>query len=643
MLAEKRHHPRLIVWVALLFVALAFTVSWWHWWTFQYGTFDLAFYVQALWLALRGKWMVSLLNVPLMGNHAEPIVFLMAPIFALCPHPMTLVAVQTLAFGTMPFTAWRIGQRMGLERRAALLLALATLLTPASLSVAIHEFHPEALAAPLLLLLIEARLAERRGWYLLWFLAVLSVKENMAPLLMAFCAIGVLQDRKRDRAWQIRWNLAPMLTAAAWLLLCAKVISPRLNAGNVDYLQLYGHLGASGGDILLKFFTEPSRAFHALGAALSKGNMLWALLVPFLCLPLLRPRWLLVASPILLQHLLSWRYTEWSLGAHYPAPLIPLFWIAAAEALNRWRWQREIAAGVVAACLLANLRWGAARELVAEIPTLGTRMEEREWKAAMIEGIPDNASVAACLPYLAHLAKREHLVSLHHILKGLKTLSSTAYTPPPPGDVVIIDYGDTMTFSKEAGYYHPKVQIDPAHAIPSSDELLHDYLSRVKWRADERNELTVLRRGKPAPPFSTRSAPVKIDAQTTLNALEVTQPFPGALRTRLAWNFSGVRTQYPWMMLVLSNGKHLYPFIKGECAPEANDGPYYEDWSLVFPSGFPAGYYSLFAILYDGSDAAWYQRFPPDDKMFILANLPLGSLTIKPGEFGPARQTQEEH
>src|SRR5580698_7011056 len=186
MSPENPSARRFLVWTALFFSALTFTISWWHWWTFQYGTFDLAFYVQALWLALRGKWMVSLLNVPLMGNHAEPIVFLLAPIFAVCPHPMTLVAVQTLAFGTMPFTAWRIGQRMGLERRAALLLALATLLTPASLSVAIHEFHPEALAAPLLLLLIEARLAERRGWHWLWFLAVLSIKENMAPLLMVF-------------------------------------------------------------------------------------------------------------------------------------------------------------------------------------------------------------------------------------------------------------------------------------------------------------------------------------------------------------------------------------------------------------------------------------------------------------------------
>src|SRR3954464_346022 len=137
MSPESQQPRRVLVWTALLFSAVTFTVSWWHWWTFQYGTFDLAFYVQSLWLALRGKWMVSLLNVPLMGNHAEPIVFLLTPIFAICPHPMLFVAVQTLAFASMPFTAYRIGKHLELEPKAALLMALATIVTPAAFSIAI--------------------------------------------------------------------------------------------------------------------------------------------------------------------------------------------------------------------------------------------------------------------------------------------------------------------------------------------------------------------------------------------------------------------------------------------------------------------------------------------------------------------------
>ena len=156
MFPDRPSAPRLLVWCALLFSGLTFGVSWWYWWTFQYGTFDLAFYVQALWLALRGQWQVSLLNVPLMGNHAEPIVFLLTPLFALWSHPMLFVAAQTLALASMPFTAWRIARRLQIERGTAILLALATVLTPATLLVGLHEFHPEALAAPLLLLLIEA-------------------------------------------------------------------------------------------------------------------------------------------------------------------------------------------------------------------------------------------------------------------------------------------------------------------------------------------------------------------------------------------------------------------------------------------------------------------------------------------------------
>lgn len=627
---------RPLIWGALIFSGLTFLVSWWQWWTFQYGTFDLAFYVQSLWLALRGQWQVSLLNVPLMGNHAEPIVFLLTPLFAICPHPMLFVAVQTLAFATMPFTAYRIGRRLELEPRAAQLMALATLLTPAAFSIGIYEFHPEALAAPLLLLLIEARQAERYGRYWLWFLAVLSVKENMAPLLVMYCGVFAVLEWKRGRFWQVAWNVLPALVAMAWLLIYGKLISPALNAGNVDYLQLYGHLGTSPGDILRKFFTEPQRALGSVWNALTKGNMVWALLLPMLCLPLFRPRWLLIAAPLLAQHLLSWRYTEWSLGAHYPAPFIPLFWIAAAEALRRLHAQTAVATAVLVACALAHLRFGEARSIARQIPSLGAILEEREWRAQMIADIPADASVTASLAFLPHLAKREHLISLHHILKGLKTLSAVAYTPPPPTDVVIIDYADTLTFSTQAGYYHPWSRLDGERFVPSSDRLLHEYLRSVSWQAEEKNSLTVLRRGEPPKGFPTNDQPIRIDEATTLNGMQVIHRVPGALQLRMNWQVAGERKRFPWLMVVLSDGKHLYPFLKGACAVEAGEGPYAEEWTLVYPSWMKPGQYVFFAHFYDGNEAAWNKKLPPNDPTYLLTLLELGSWKIQPGDFHPA-------
>lgn len=635
MPSEPTKTPRAIRLGAVFFALAVFLVSWWHWWTFQYGTFDLAFYVQALWLALRGKWWVSLLNVPLMGNHPEPIVFLLTPLFALWPHPMLFVLVQTVALASMAFTGFRIATRLGLDRPAATALGLALLILPATSSVGIYEFHPEALVAPLLLLLIEARLAERYGAFWLWFLAVLACKENMALLLVAFCGVFGMLEWRRGRAWMVRWNLVPMLLAAAWLGICGAVISPWLNAGNVDYGQLYAHLGQNGGEIVRNFFIEPQRAIGALWRALTQGNMVWALLLPLLLLPLLRVRWVLIASPILLQHLLSWRFTEWSLGTHYPAPFIPLFWVAAVEGLARLHAQRALAFAVVGACALAHVRFGPARELIAEVPGLSAKLEEREWKAQMIASIPPEASVTAVQPLLSHLAKREHIYSLHHVLKGLKTLSKERYAPPL-SDVVVIDYRDTSTFSTIAGFYHPRSRVDAERFVPSSDRLLHEYLRQQRWLVRQQNEFAVLQRGEPSPPFEPNTPPVPFDAQTTLLNLQIPLIRPGWMRFRLAWEFAEDRQRFPWMMLVLSDGRHLYPLLKGACVPEAGAGRYYEEWIAAFPSSLPAAHYEMFALFFDATEAAWSKKQPPQDMTYVWKKIELGVYQITPGDMGPA-------
>jgi hypothetical protein len=115
---------------------------------------------------------------------------------------------------------------------------------------------------------------------------------------------------------------------------------------------------------------------------------------------------------------------------------------------------------------------------------------DRARKNAFLQQIPANASVVAGLPYLSHLAMREKLYSLHHILKGLKTLSHATYEPPPPTDYVFIDYKDTATFDAGAGYYHPQMQTKDGRVIPSSDELLKKFLQQATdWQVTANDEL----------------------------------------------------------------------------------------------------------------------------------------------------------
>ena len=640
---------------ALVFFAVCTWASYARWANFEYRTFDLAYYVQALWQLIHGRFQVSVEGVPLLGNHVEPIVFLIAPLFLLFRHPLVFVLAQNAALASMGPVAFSIGQRLGLDRKTALLLAIAVLITPATGYIALHEFHPEAFTAPFLLLMLQARLrcSLRAHWG--WLVAVLACKENMALLIAAYCAVQAVHARKRPLAELRAWYLWPMALSVLWFLVCTKLITPALNSGNLDYLALYDRLGASGGDILLKSITQPQRIFGALFQSLSQGNLLWALLLPFLAVPLMRPRWLLIAAPILLQHLLSWRSSEWTIYFHYAAPLLPLFWIALAEGaagIDRWTpvpvpIRRSLPFLVIAACVAAQIFLGPAGDIAATTANWFSGEQTRARKRAFISQIPPEASVLAPLPYLSHLAMRENLYSLHYVLKGLKTLSRSTYSPPPPTDFVLIDYDDSATFDAVAGYYHPAMKTVDGRVIPSSDRLLHEFLQRCSWTVRASDELTLLRQGKSAGelPSSTPSSGGIVEIATgtaltgiTKSADELTEQ---GIEIKMSWIFQEPRDVFPWMFLKLTPRDHRNGIIisKGLCAPEATNGPYQENWRLTPSRKIPAGDYGVEVFFVDNATRVWAAKSgQPDAQATLLSSpLPLGELRVAPGKSKPSR------
>jgi uncharacterized membrane protein len=609
---------------ALVFFGVCTWTSYAHWANFEYRTFDLAYYVQALWQLIHGRFEVSVQGVPLLGNHVEPIVFLITPLFLLVRHPIVFVLVQNAALASMGPVAFAIGQRLGLDRKSALLLAAAVLITPATGYIALHEFHPEALAAPFLLLMLEARLRNSLRAHWMWLIAVLACKENMALLLAAYCAVHVVLERKRPAGDLLVWYLWPLGLSIFWFFLCTKLITPSLNSGNIDYLALYDRLGASAGDILVKAITQPQRIFAALFHALAHGNLLWALLLPFLALPLVRPRWLLIATPILLQHLLSWRSSEWTIYFHYAAPLVPLFWIALAEgvaSINRWPplpspLRRSLPFLVLAGCVMAQLFLGPARDIAATTVNWPRGEQNRARKMAFINQIPPDASVLAPFPYLTHLATREKLYSLHFVLKGLKTLSRATYEPPPPTDFVLIDYDDSATFDAEAGYYHPAMKTVDGRVIPSSDHLLHEFLSRTSWTARSSNELTLLRQGKavtdlPAPSLAS-SVIGQMGTGTALAGINKSgnELAEQGLDVTMQWDFQKEREVFPWLFVQLTprdQGRGII-ISRGLCAPEAMSGPYQETWHITSSERIPEGDYRVEAFFLDNTRRVWAAR-----------------------------------
>jgi hypothetical protein len=236
---------------------------------------------------------------------------------------------------------------------------------------------------------------------------------------------------------------------------------------------------------------------------------------------------------------------------------------------------------------------------------------------------------------------------LHYDLKGLKTLSRSTYSPPPPTDFVLIDYDDSATFDAVAGYYHPAMKTVDGRVIPSSDRLLHEFLQRCSWTVRASDELTLLRQGKAAqtlPPSSFSSGEtVEMGAGTALigitkSADELTEQ---GLEIEMTWNFQEPREVFPWMFLKLTPRDHRNGIIisRGLCAPEATNGLYKENWRIN-PSGqIPEGDYGVEVLFVDNARRVWAAKSDQPDAQAPLLSppVPLGELRVAPGKSKPSR------
>jgi hypothetical protein len=353
---------------------------------------------------------------------------------------------------------------------------------------------------------------------------------------------------------------------------------------------------------------------------------------------------LLVAAPILLQHLLSWRSSEWNIYFHYGAPLLPLFWVATVEALD---WLKRcltvspfriqfLSYALIIACLVGQLWIGPGAIIESELLDQAAWPEDRQRKQAFLDKIPAAASVVAPLPYLSHLAMRERLYSLHYILKGLKTLSRERYQPPPPADFVLIDYNDPATFDAVAGYYHPQLRGKDGTLVPSSDQLLHEYLRRDRWIVDSENELTLFRRqtGEVPEKVIVKNGPpaFNIGQHTTLWRPDLTNgqisaAQPGKLQ--FDWAFTEGRPVFPWMILRLTGNDRQVSITRGLCAPQANAGIATEEWHFRPPLSLPPGDYALEAMFFDNCSNSWSDARRAGNATALLAPpVPLGTVTI---------------
>lgn len=443
---------------------------------YLYDGFDLAIFAQATSGILRGAMYSSLRGMNWLGDHTSLILFVIAPLYALFHHPVTLLILQSAAIGLGAIPTFLLARRCLVPSGAALLCAAMYLLHPATAYLNLFEFHPETIATPLLLMALDSLIAGRPGRMTLCVAVALLAKEDVALVIGALGAYALLSRQPH------RGRYAALILGMAALSLVASyaVVKPLLNQGRGDFALMYPDWGRSPVEIARTVVTHPVRTLAWLAGtpgdsadSLVKRTTYLQMLAPLAFLPILSPATLLIASPILVELFLFRGLEQHTIYYQYAALTLPVLVGAAVIGLgNVLRWIRVrdvkalatagrsrcvglcISGGAVLAAIVSQLLFGPFAiprrpPAVAIQPSIAGPLDRelRPTRDRFVERSQSRRGVVASFEFLPRFTENTELHSLHHILCGHYTISRLPYPLPHGIEAMLFEDDPERTLS----------------------------------------------------------------------------------------------------------------------------------------------------------------------------------------------------
>ncbi|HXA43222.1 MAG TPA: DUF2079 domain-containing protein [Candidatus Solibacter sp.] len=395
--------------------ALFFAFAWIRYASFHSTTYDLAFFDQAIWNASLGRGFVSsFIPYDLMGQHFEPVLWLVAAMYRVVASPVLLLALQSAALGLAVVPLWDLAAET-LGPRAAWAIAAAYLLQVGVWRAVAYDFHTEAMAVPLAFAALLAAHRRQRWTFVVLALAPLLFKEDGALVAAAIGLLAVAAYRRREG-----WLVAAV--AVMWGVFVVLVVMPRFrNGAPDDLIYYYRYLGSTRGAVALALLTRPQVWMRQV--LFGPFPAATALVVAALGgLPLLRPRLFVIALLAVLPAALSTKSGQSGLLYQYGIGLVPLLVfvsiraIAWLQARPRAGWLRIAGARAAVATGLpvvtAAATFLAFSPVPPMLPVYVADLERSSAAAAVVAMIPPGAPLAGTGTPLVRAAHRQRVYQL---------------------------------------------------------------------------------------------------------------------------------------------------------------------------------------------------------------------------------------
>lgn len=390
------------------------------------SAYDFGLYDQGIWLLSRfHSPFVTLMGRNLFGDHTSFILLFLVPIYWVVGSTSLLFVVQALVIvaGAVPVFLFT-RKRLDSEAMATVFVAVY-LLHPATVWIALENFHPDAFLGVLIATALYAAFESKWRMYLIAVLLAMSVKEDVVLILFP---LGIWV------AWR-RQNKFGLFTAAIsfWYSLVAifgiqRGINgvPFRNGWRIPFGGLSGSIATLFTDpmALVRYLISDSRPFYVL-----------QLVAPVALGFIVFPEIAAIAGLVIFTNIFSSFWYQYHIEYHYSFVVVPVLVIGTVFAIGRLRkkWRRILVAFCALSTLVCAYLWAPLPGARTRVAYSGSSNPAVIAARVALSKVPDDAVVSAYHPLTAHLARRTRIyafpVPFKRALYGMDAFASGDILP----------------------------------------------------------------------------------------------------------------------------------------------------------------------------------------------------------------------
>lgn len=374
------------------------------------GASDLGIFDQAVWNTARGNVLFSSLknNINLLGDHFEPILLFIAPLYKIWPNVLVLLILQSLLLASAILPLFLIAKSNIRERFIILAVIVSYVLSKPLRGVALSDFHPEAFIVPLLFWAYYFLIKRKNIWLFLAIFILLLCKEDIAFLISALGIFTYFREKRR------RLGLVLFILGIAVWIIETKMIIPYFNP-----LRKYPYMnrlpfGLTYADNIKAIINNPL-LLGKLFIDKQKIEYLFKLFAPLGFLSLLSPaHYILFSVPLLKNLFVNSSFSGfYKISSHYTAGIIPFIYISAIYGvswlLNKIHHRRKaafISVLIILSSLLSYSKTGGHKfsRFLTSI-----KNDKTLQKLSYLKIIPKDASVVTNFNLVPHLSHRKYI------------------------------------------------------------------------------------------------------------------------------------------------------------------------------------------------------------------------------------------